>query len=434
MLKELDIKGLKVSVSSVCNMNCEYCFIPKSKVLPKLQRETLDSLKKAKKWFSEVRYLTIWGAEPAFGLLKISDIIKEGDYKFNEIYFATNMTVSPKIYLQALKAFVGKTKRVRLQVSLDGYKEMHERTRGRGTWDKIVNNTVELIKLVNDIPTDYELLVKFNTVMDSQSIAWLAEDLERLDRWYQFFDEFVRQLQDISTNPKVRIGKPLSPNIAVPGKYTKQDGENFAEVVKGMINNGYTFGQFYRFVELLKKPGDIIRKANIGNASCGAIFGGLGWDRGTLHPCHRTFWLQDDEYVEDIVKNYEDWWTSRADLGTIQNVRRFIVPDNDEYKIKRLVYTLGATQISPQLNINYSYAMIKMLAKANLINKVYMEKDWLARLLALYVPISLRCMAENLIVTGSVHVSPASYFKLLGNGAFELLVEHHKKEVLKEWM
>jgi len=432
MLRELGIRGIRVDVSSVCNMNCEYCFIPKSKVMRKLQIDVFNSLDKAEKWLKEASSLTLWGAEPAFGLIRVADILQSGDYYFNEIYFATNMTVSPKIYLQALKKFNGKTRKVRLQVSLDGYKEMHERTRGK-TWDRIVNNTKELVRAMNDVDISYELNIKFNTVVDANSIAWLAEDLARVDKWYQFFDEFVGELESISTNPNVKIGKPLSPNIAVPGKYTKQDGINFAKVVRRYIDNGYTFGQFYRFVQLLKRPTDAIDKANKGNASCGAVFGSIGYDRGTFHPCHRTYWLQDDEYVEDVIKNYEDWWTSRADRATIENVRRHIVSEDDEYRLKRMLYTLGATQIYPQLSFNYSYAMVKMLAKAGLISKIYLEKDWLARLLALYTAMGIRCVMENWIVTGSVHITPASYFKLLGNGAFELLVEHHKKEVLGAW-
>jgi len=434
MLNELGIKGLRVDVSSVCNLNCKYCYIAKSKVLPKLQKEVFDSLEKVEKWLKESRSLTIWGAEPAFGLIKIANIIEKGGHRFGQIYLSTNMTVSPKIYIQALKKFVGRTKTVRIQVSLDGYKELHERNRGEGSWEKIVGNTKEFVKMLNNVKVDYTVELRFNSVMDADTIEWFAEDLERLDKWYRFYESFTKELRELSTNPKVRIGMPISPNLAVPGKYTKQDGINFAKVVKGIINNGYTFGQFYRFLEYLKDPLQLVKKVNVGNTSCGAVFGGLGWDRGTFHPCHRTYWLQDDEYVEDVIKNYGDWWTSRADYATINNIRRHIARDDDEYRIKRMVYTIGATQVYPQLNISYAYAMIKMLAKIGQINRIYLENDTLAKLLALYIPVGIKCLSENLVVTGSVHVTPTSYFKLFGNGAFETLVEHHKKEVLDKWM
>lgn len=433
MLRELGVKGLKVDVSSVCNLNCEYCYIPKSKALHRMNAEVFKSLDNVTKFLGEISYLTIWGAEPAFGLGRISEVLSKGDYHFNQIHFSTNMTLDPQIYLKALRAFKGKTRSVRMQASLDGPKEQHDMTRGKGTWEKVTNNIRELIKLLNNEDLGYTLYFSFNTVIDARVMAWYVEDLTRVDRWFEFTEEFIRELRSMSTNPNVYILKPLSPNLAIPGKYTKEDGRNFAKVVDRFIENGYTLGQFKRFADMIVNLNDVITKTNNGNVACGAVFGGLGWDRGTFHVCHRTYWLQDDEYVDEILPKYTDWWTSRFDKGTIENVRRHIVKDDDEYNLIRMVYTLGATQIYPQLNVNYNYAMAKMLAKIGQINKVYLEKDWMAKLLALYLATAMKCMSENLMVTGSVHVTPTSYFKLFGNGAFERLVEHHKKEVLEAW-
>lgn len=128
-----------------CNLSCIHCYVPSSPNIKIRNELTTEELFKiidfaSKKMVKEIR---LTGGEP---LLRkdIIDVINYALSKGLRVSIETNGLLISEEFLQSLKYL----SRVYFGVSLDGPKEVHEKIRGKGTFDKTVN-AILLLKKYN---------------------------------------------------------------------------------------------------------------------------------------------------------------------------------------------------------------------------------------------------------------------------------------------
>lgn len=72
--------------------------------------------------------------------------------------------------------------------------------------------------------------------------------------------------------------------------------------------------------------------------------------------------------------------------------------------------------------MGYVNAMVTELALAGQADHRYLDSDELRTLFALFINTGLGCPLENILNTGSIHLTLLSMLRMFGNGAFQELL------------
>jgi sulfatase maturation enzyme AslB (radical SAM superfamily) len=135
--------GLNVEITRNCNLNCKYCYVNKNKQIS--YSRNLEGILRTIENNNNIVDVTLLGGEP---LIKIDDIVKILDKALEinknrrlKIHLLTNGT----IYYNRLKFY--KEVLGTVQISVDGYRDVHDRNRkfigGAPSYDTIIENIWE---------------------------------------------------------------------------------------------------------------------------------------------------------------------------------------------------------------------------------------------------------------------------------------------------
>lgn len=165
------MKGKKIlsfNINTACNLRCVMCGIPS------LKREEMTT-QQIKKMFEDLpklgfRMIFLAGGEP---LLRrdICEIIAYGNKLNIKIIPATNGTLISEEVAKAL----AKCRVYTVTVSIDGPKEIHDKFRGKGVFERMVNGIKNLRKF--DIPTTMAMTIMKPNYMYMCDIVDLAHGL-----------------------------------------------------------------------------------------------------------------------------------------------------------------------------------------------------------------------------------------------------------------
>ena len=154
-------------INNDCNLNCKHC-----RVLEKNTGEKELTLEQAKSLLSQLYYegitkLNLSGGEPFLR----KDLFNILDYaiKFDDIVITTNCTlINDKIAYK-----LAQYPNVRLSISIDGMKEIHDKFRGRtGTFQKVID-TLPILK-ENEIKFSIKYTLTKDTIKDVKEVLQLA--------------------------------------------------------------------------------------------------------------------------------------------------------------------------------------------------------------------------------------------------------------------
>lgn len=223
--------SLGLALTLGCNFRCPYCYQdhPEKRMSRVVQKSILKYLEKEltdKESFS----ISWWGGEPLLETQIIKNLGKEIMDLCDKYNIAYNSSMSTNGYLlnnETIKILKdGKLKH--LQVTIDGYKNSHNKTRiltnGEGTYDVILNNLYNLVKIapeilitirvnvgknVIDIEGWKKLLIDLIPIKGSIAIAprevLPTEDFDQLCLTKNEFDEYYDHIGEITYDSGFRI-------------------------------------------------------------------------------------------------------------------------------------------------------------------------------------------------------------------------------------
>jgi len=174
-----NIINITIVTTMKCNFNCPYCFEKHNgdKMNLELQDKTFELLKNMlKACNSKKLHITWYGGEP----LLATDVIENLSKKIIEyteekkIYYSASIVTNGYLLNQEKINILEKYKVEDIQVTLDGLKEHHDKTRclinGTPTFDKIINN-------LYNIKFSGRINVRYNTHKENLKDK---EELEKL--------------------------------------------------------------------------------------------------------------------------------------------------------------------------------------------------------------------------------------------------------------
>lgn len=443
--------GIEVPQSSVCNLDCSYCYIPKNPVLNKIHKkwrhrfhnDIYRTILLEKDEIKDLKNVSFWGAEPTLG---IDDMDHEGLLNTNNTIEAfstsTNLVDFSKTekWLKRLSDYCENNNRqitVDIQISLDGYKEITDKNRGEGTFDKVMENLYKLNDLSWYLSENMKLGAGFKSTNDiSDFIEW-NKDNSKLEK---YMDTFLNiQQKYYGKWPKNFEFTPLAlPTLALPGNYTKQDGiiyrklhRNMSELAnkKNYLDTDQYYGRLLRIYNHIDMYPTFMGRHHH-NCSAGVNMISVDPD-GYTHGCHGSFWYNYDEYL-DTVDTHPEWKEGKRVIKYNKEKFKSLTQSmtsqfRDDLNNTRLEYLLSMVTSKFDLRLATTFSMVKTMALAGQISKIYLKDNW-AKLLAYFLVLENFCWLNNMYTTGSKYSNTASLYRIYGNGLFEDMIMRLNKE------
>lgn len=440
--------------SALCPLNCKYCYIPKTDTMRKLQNEIIDKFKNKtfvrslkKTYGQNLEHLSLWGAEPTLNLNLIGKTIIELTKTFPKlrgISFSTSLMTNPNLIFNFIQILdkTGKKIKFDCQISLDGPNFISDTNRIKGASQKVPENFFYLIKELNKLNLkNVDIFFNFKPTLTLENIKLLNKN--KIKEYFYFFEKIFQRYKKLNKNKKINLTCSSSPSLTLPGKYTSSDGKvlaiffkNLREIAKKNKKNNYwqhtqkTLNLYVkRFERLINYQKYIFIKPQMFTCSGGDSHFGLGI-KNDLHICHRTFFLNSEEYTRSILnqKNIDNWDISLLQKGNIDLVNKQYITDikNEKNKI-RIFYILRNHHDFTRLKNSYIVSMLKELALAKQADKEFLKNNELCLVFAIFINSALNCPTESLLNTGTTHFIPISLIRLFANGAFlEILKDHYE--------
>lgn len=422
----MKIEAAELSTTAWCPNNCKYCYIPKDAVMKEVHQEIIDDLQTGA-FISRIKRihgdalttLGFWGTEPALTLDIIAPFLPEITKAFPElkdISFSTSM-IDYKPIARFAQAMTKTGLKLSVQVSLDGPAFITDINRFEGAAKIIPDNFFKLVSSLQGSET--EVNFHWKATLTADDIKKMIDSPAKIDEYYNLFKELDMRFDEVNHNENISLQKGGgTPTLAVPGKYTSNDGRDFALFLHLVKERGHTTTYTHRMMKLVNFEGELGTKKRMFTCSGGDSDRGIGY---SCHICHRTFSLDDDRVVNAIMKQGGiNWDYTHYQQGTIDLIRKYyIVGVDDKAELTRFNYVMRNYHDFWKAQVGYLKAMIRELALVGQVSRAYLDNDNQSTLLALFVISCLGCPVENILNTANVHLATISLLRMFGNGAFK---------------
>lgn len=233
------MEALELFISSICNLNCKYCYIPKSERMAEIHKDIEKFIQNfsAPNCCRGIEYLGLWGAEPTLSsesLVRNIDKILSNFSNLKQISFSTNGTNLDKL-VSLVKAILERDIEAEIQFSLDGPEFINAMNRGKGLTNKVLNNLKEFIKIFNKIDFNPALKIRFKSTITIQNMEYmLSQGL--VQDFINFWVTVEKEVKDLIKNDHIIYIPSSLFTLEVPGRYSSSDGKLFAKFLRRCIN------------------------------------------------------------------------------------------------------------------------------------------------------------------------------------------------------
>ena len=425
--------------AGICNLECRYCYIPKTPSLSKIHKDILSKiendtfLNEMKDMYGEsLECISHWGTEPTLTL----DIFTKNRFyekalkmfpNLNSISMSSNFMTNPSILVNFINSFPEHEKPITfgIQMSLDGPDWITDKNRCNSATLKIIENIYKFIDEINAIGLKKNNIVSlhFKSTHYKEEIRILM-DKNKVIEYCDFFENICKTISE--KNKIIRFGNTCSPTLVYPGTYEVQDGKNYAVYTKNFHDihkeKRYKYANFVPqslgyFHETLKVC-DLI---HTNNAQCGCSAGrsqlALSHKKDIM-PCHRTFYMNDELYDKTFPEFFKDNDYYYGYELHRDDIMKKIFLGSDEKSIENMQYVYAGYHDFHKLKLSNTYSLIKEMSDCGLISEQYKTDDFMSLLFSIML-CRRECSVDNILTTGSIHIIPATSIKVFGNGVFD---------------
>jgi hypothetical protein len=447
------VKAAEIFAAGWCNLDCDYCYIPKAPFLKEIHQNIIDRIKSGEMlndlwelYGEDLEELGHWGTEPTLTVKYFKDFYYKAIEifpKLNKIFLSSNFMTNPNSVIEFITEILPTTRSliVQVQFSIDGPPWITDHNRCGGSTETMKKNVVKFIKAINESDTIHRVMTHVKPTFGPEQLKKMSE-YKYVNGYYTFFDELFTQIKEANFNNKVSVQYACNPTMAVPAVYTKEDGEHYAKMLKWQRKchdlKWKSIGapdpaHFYRWRGNMIVSNDWYKKHHQFTCSAGGSCWAMGDKPKTVHSCHRTFYLDDERYMEGARSAVFDPVFKNA-LGNVKDIMADtgIIDFSDKYNLYKQMYVNRSDKDFTMLQTSIAIATCYELANAGLIKKKYMnpKNAYVLQMTALFT----ECPIDMRFIYGSYHIRDINFLKLWGNGALEEMIIHYiqpKKSDLK---
>jgi sulfatase maturation enzyme AslB (radical SAM superfamily) len=422
------LTACELFASGACNLNCTYCYIPKVEYLSVIHKKIIQRIEDGSylndliEIFGEdLEHLSHWGTEPTLTTKYFDEFYKQAFKvfpKLRRVFISSNFMAPPKNILHFINDILkgdGRRFAIEVQVSLDGPAWITDANRMGGSAQKIVSNLLEVLK---GLASPHDISFHFKPTITAEQVQKL-QDLEVLTGYYDFFDDVMSKVHPLMKSPSHKFQMGADPTLVIPHGYTTEDGIAFAKMYDGIMHLRASgkykaiappmMCYYYRMEQKFPYFREFFTNSHMFNCSAGDTSIGIGDTVGSIHPCHRSFYVHHPDFP---TTNKEKILNELSVANT-----------KDDSSIVRAMYINRGYQDFAQFRISNQMTLLYEMARIGQVSKAYLVEDM--RLLLAAFAGQIYCPLDNVALCGEQTVAPASYYRVLGNGAFEKLLRHY---------
>lgn len=435
--------------SGWCNLECKYCYIPKTDFLKKVHKNIIQRIKDGSLaddiidiYGEDLQSISHWGTEPTLTIQHFKPFyekIEKACPNLNEIKISSNFMTNPSNLVKWITEILPQSKKleVSIQVSLDGPPYITDKNRLGGSTSIIIDNCLRFTRELNDVGTIHNVKMHLKPTAGEDDILSLS-DMNKTIEYYEFFDEFTTDWEESNHKKVAGIMHAVDPTLVLPGTYTKSDGEAFYQLVLNQVElqkrkwktiTPPESNYYWRYKQKHMFYNEFFTKQRMFTCSAGDSCLGTGDINGTSHYCHQSFYMDHDEYYDEVRKYGLDEQTMDSiDSGRSDIVKNhYIIQKENQMKTIKLMYITRAYNDFVELKHSITMAHILELADCGQINPVYKDIK-LAEQFSYFAQV-VDCPIDNALITGSQLVGCSSLLRVFGNGAFENIFKRAIKEI-----
>jgi len=436
----------EIVTSGVCPLHCEYCYIPKHSSMKEMHKKIEEDIKSNKifdtieKFYGkDIEHLGFWGTEPYLTLPLLQTKIEYILDRFPKLC-TTNLSTSGLLDQQILIDYIAELERIcklkdrkysmDVQISVDGPPWITDKNRQEGASDAVPKALFKLIELLNKCKLDnVKVDIRFKSTISIDNMREFNKQINLIDDYFKYFsimdDMFAKESKN--TNVKLQDGGG-TPSIVVPGKYTVQDGKDFAQYLYNLKRLGYESSYEQRFHRSFNMNYDISDRRI---TTCSGANSNFGISGNNIMLCHRSFFYDNKEYVDSILKdnNIENWDVSLFESGSLKNIQKYFIVDSiDTNALIRFIYAARSYHDFWKMQNSYIRAMVMEMARSSQAEERFLHDSAYVELFSIFMNTATSCPMENLLNTGSLQTIPISLIRFFGNGAFASIIDGFEKK------
>lgn len=258
--------SVEVRTGSICNLKCRMCY-PSCSIL--IEKEYNKIQKTEPGWhklrfgsgsstvihdkyfletvknFENIEVLRFSGGEPFLNESTnhlISEAAKSGHSKHIDLYVNTNFTKITVQLLEDLSTF----KTVNIDISLDGYKQVHEYIRSGLSWTTIEENLIKLRPYLNE-----NFYLTTNTTVQNLNVLYLKEILE-----WTISELNITPVLCMLSNPKFLAVNNMPDEMKIEALKRLNELMN-SDLVNNFKNSHWLKGRLTNIIETINLNSDV---------------------------------------------------------------------------------------------------------------------------------------------------------------------------------
>lgn len=473
MLYNDEIKQVSLLGSSVCNLQCQYCYLQNKETQEfynKLNKEVQEGwingtyVENIKKVFEKIgaypektSRLTLWGGEPLIQIENFLQSAKELFEYFPNVDFLmipTNFAWPEKIAIQIPKMalYFDQTRKIKnteihLQLSIDSYRGILLKEGHNAKSSQYLKNFEFLIKELSIIELQNTIIVlDIHSTASGQNILKYLSTYEQLEEYFDGMFSLKKYADNLihkyNCKNKIIYGETAYfPLCAVPENSTSEEGYKYLEILKKaeklqhknkyiIDDNAYHF--FENFAHNNSNGSILGANHECPESNNNAI---MILPDGTISECACSFVANRPEYLDLTLqkKQYADY---RLSLTRKKYFFNPLTASKEEEEFNDW-YNLQGIRHNYSTALNLSMGLCQELSLSRQISPAYaMDPILLLKHLRLETtPYS--CTREQFSTTGVPFLPTPGDFRRMFNGEVEYvesIMLNEYKTIVKDWM
>lgn len=455
MIENYHVSSLSLISSSICNLNCSFCYLHKNesyKKYNKLVREAwqngdylknlYNTCKALELDFNEIDCIQLWGGETLLTVQDITPNLKQIYNMFpniNNWRISTNWVINILNFFEFLKEIDNNTNQaviINLQTSIDGPEGEYTEQGHNGSWEIYRKNFKDFTTMVNNYKfKNLSIEININATVGKELYLTNFSDKDKMLEYIKGMMSLTKEIEQncISSALKMRQIE-IFPGYALPYNSSTAEGEKYAEICRLWervkieefpylgSNAGFYFG-----------TGDIVKNKDLfsDNSECGELKCGLtiNYD-GSICECNGSFIDNFEDYQKELLSEgkLDEYYTTKMRDYIHFNPGKATKEEIENYKW----YILYGYKNNCSTYIHLAMAMVEELALSGQIPyKYYTDKELALRHLSTLLNLA-SCTRENLRDTKIPYLTLPACFRRNLNGVMDLAYTNTKNSLWNE--
>lgn len=441
------IKSLTLITSSVCNLDCSYCFLHKNQAYKEYDKaihaafqngtylQNVVNTFKTMNWdCNNIDQLSFWGGETLTHIENIRQqlpIIFKHFPNIESILISTNFSINIEKFVNFLidlDKIITHPITIRLQLSIDGPNNTTMRLTGHNVKEEIYLKNIEtLCNLMNNTYFKYvQLRLAIRATVNKEVYMSELITYEQIKEYLEHFHSFIKKFQMKCLSKSLTFDSVnIWPVLSTPYYESSEDGRKLAQIGKiweSVMNNEFKDIPLSRTITLFQGGGsyDKNRPLFIPNIECSELKHAItiNYD-GSICECSGSYIDHYPLYQKELLDTNENHLYNVA-TAHAKMVNYNPNTDSDIILTKNWYVHDGGYK-----NTNFTYLtsiilIAEELALSGQISAVYLyDKEKLLRHSMMLLNNS--CSRNNIAQTFSPYIKPIEEIRRYFNGIMEHL-------------